>query len=329
MKNAFMKHTSRRRLLPVCLVLMALAVLIGGLCGCSPSSLPASSAPASAPPASSAPPAPADPARAAALMDAETDPQRAIAIGRECLDQNLDSEDLPAMQLCDKLVGLYREQLADEAAALEFVTEYREKSGGSVKGRLENHYFDLVFGQEDFAALLPALEEYRLEGRPLSGWSAEELWAWLPESEGSSTTQREGFWVRSESLDGLLVKISWSAFEDGPCREQLDVSFSTGGGVPGPGAPLPALPRGVAFGDDMPTVLEKLGFGQSFIEEYAPKGGLNLFMGGEKTRLHVTEYHTGEGDGHLVINYEGSSRGAASFFFKGGALTDVEMASQR
>lgn len=257
----------------------------------------------------------------------ENDPQRAIAIGRDWLDKHPDSSDDDAARLCQKMVSIYRDELADEAAALAFLEEYKEKApDGMVKQELERLYFELT--RKDYEELLPTMEEYLLEGRPFSQWTASELWNWLPVTEGSySDTTEEDSWYRSESFDNVYVTISWYS----GYTETLDLSFNYWGYEDaGENDPLPTLPRGVAFGDDVETVLEKLGFDRDFIDQYADEGSVTLYLNGVDSDLWVSEADPEYNSFYLSLDYDNSDWcGRATFDFWDGTLSGYRLVNQR
>ena len=93
---------------------------------------------------------------------------------------------------------------------------------------------------------------------------------------------------------------------------------------------LPTLPRGIAFGQDVKTVMEKLGFDQSFMDQYADEGSVTLYLTDLESDIWVSEADPEYDSFYFSIDYDTSDWGGRiSFDFWEGALEGYRITSSR
>ena len=198
---------------------------------------------------------------------ADGNPQRAAQLAETWLSQQKES-DYSHAYLYEKLADLYENDLSAPDEALATLQKGYEATGSS---DLLDRLIQTATGNSlnQLAGVFPTSEELVLEGRPFAQWTGEELQAWLPVTEDSyndndndNSTEE---WYRVEYFKNENVTISRDQLSG---SSTLRVEFDNLGGWDNSylqEGPEPTLPRGIAVGDDLTVVLEKLGVPETIV----------------------------------------------------------------
>ena len=222
----------------------------------------------------------------------DNNPQRAIQVGRDWLNQHKGEQDYETVvqqsELYEKLYLIYRDELSDDLQALAILEEGYQVTGD---GNLFNLYFDEMYGSEAYQQLadsFPSSEEILLDGRPFDQWTPQELWDYFPITENSYQSEDENGWYRNESYKNGSATISYF-YSD--YSEAIDVQFSDWGEGSYTNSydlegPEPQLPRDIREGDSMQQVLEKLGLPQELAESFGQCAYLSFYLRGDEVEVH-------------------------------------------
>ena len=188
---------------------------------------------------------------------ADGNPQRAAQLAETWLSQQKES-DYSHSHLYEKLADLYENDLSAPDQALATLQKGYEATGSS---ELFDRLIQMATGDslDQLAGVFPTSDELVLEGRPFAQWTDAELQAWLPTTEDSYNDNGTEEWYRVEYFKNGDVTISRDQLSGG---STLRGEFDNLGGWDNSRqqeGPEPTLPRGIAVGDDLAVVLEKLG----------------------------------------------------------------------
>ena len=136
---------------------------------------------------------------------------------------------------------------------------------------------------------MPTSEELVLEGRPFAQWTGEELQAWLPVTEDSYNDNGTEEWYRVEHFKNENVTISRDQLSG---SSTLRVEFDNLGGWDNSyrqEGPEPTLPRGIAVGDDLTVVLEKLGVPETIVPYLADASSIYFDVTGSEVSVWCSQ----------------------------------------
>ncbi len=222
---------------------------------------------------------------------ADGNPQRAAQLAETWLSQQKES-DYSHAYLYEKLADLYENDLSAPDEALATLQKGYEATGSS---DLLDRLIQTATGNSlnQLAGVFPTSDELVLEGRPFAQWTGEELQAWLPVTEDSynGTDNDNGTeeWYRVEYFKNENVTISRDQLSG---SSTLRVEFDNLGGWDNSyrqEGPEPTLPRGIAVGDDLAVVLEKLGVPETIVPYLADASSIYFDVTGSEVSVWCSQ----------------------------------------